>query len=130
MIKSPDIKDKKTYIDNLVQFIADRRITIEVCLTSNLQTHPELSRLTDHSFGRMMKNKLSVTICTDNRTVSATTVTQEMMRAVEAFDLDAKDLKDLVIHGFKRSFYAGTYVQKRRYVRRMIDYYETVKRRF
>ncbi|MCK7483497.1 MAG: hypothetical protein M0C28_45550 [Candidatus Moduliflexus flocculans] len=40
MIKSPEIKDKKAYVANLVQFIADRRITIEVCLTSNLQTHP------------------------------------------------------------------------------------------
>ena len=40
MIKSPEIKDKKAYVANLVQFIADRRITIEVCLTSNLQTNP------------------------------------------------------------------------------------------
>ncbi|HDP94098.1 MAG TPA: adenosine deaminase family protein [Candidatus Aminicenantes bacterium] len=129
-IGDPAIQDRSRYVDNLVQYIGDRRITIEVCLTSNLQTNPDLNRLSDHSFGRMMKNQLSVTICTDNRTVSATTVSNEMMRAVEAFDLKAKDLKDLVIHGFKRSFFPGTYVQKRRYVRRMIDFYETVERRF
>ncbi len=129
-IADPSIKDRSRYVDNLVQYIGDRRITIEVCLTSNLQTHPELRRLEDHSFARMMKNKLSVTICTDNRTVSATTVSAEMMRAVEAFDLNEKHLKNLVIHGFKRSFFPGTYVEKRRYVRRMIDYFEAVERRF
>ena len=45
MIKSPEIKDKKAYVANLVQFIADRRITIEVCLTSNLQTNPAIRSL-------------------------------------------------------------------------------------
>jgi len=129
-IEDPSITDRKGYVRNLVQYIGDRRITIEVCLTSNLQTHPELHRLEDHSFGRMMANQLSATICTDNRTVSATTVSDEIVRAVEAFDLDHKALKDLMIHGFKRSFHPGTYVEKRRYVRRMIDYYETVARRF
>lgn len=129
-IEDPSITDREGYVRNLVQYIGDRRITIEVCLTSNLQTHPELHRLEDHSFGKMMANQLSATICTDNRTVSATTVSDEIVRAVEAFDLGHKALKDLIIHGFKRSFHPGTYVEKRRYVRRMIDYYETVARRF
>jgi len=129
-IEDASISDPAKYVHNLVQYIGDRRITIEVCLTSNLQTHPELQRLEDHSFGLMMANQLSATICTDNRTVSATTVSREMVRAIEAFDLGPKALKDLVIHGFKRSFFPGTYVQKRRYVRRVIDFYESIQRRF
>ena len=43
-ITSPRIRDRKRYVENLAEFIADKRITIEVCLTSNQQTVPELSR--------------------------------------------------------------------------------------
>ena len=129
-IEDPTISDPHGYVQNLVQYIGDRRITIEVCLTSNLQTHPEISKLENHSFGLMMENQLSATICTDNRTVSATTVTDEIVKAVDAFHIQPKSLKDLMIHGFKRSFFPGTYVQKRKYVRQIIDYYEGLARRF
>ena len=90
MIKSPEIKDKKAYVANLVQFIADRRITIEVCLTSNLQTNPAIRDLSEHSFRHMRKAKLSATFCTDNRTVSQTTVSDEILKAVQAFQHHAR----------------------------------------
>jgi adenosine deaminase len=130
MIKSPEIKDKKAYIANLVQFIADRRITIEVCLTSNLQTIPALGDLSQHSFRHMRKAKLSATFCTDNRTVSQTTVTDEILKAVQAFHITPKELKNFVIYGFKRSFFPGTYIKKREYVHQIIDYYETIEKQF
>jgi adenosine deaminase len=130
MIKSPEIKDKKAYIDNLVQFIADRRITIEVCLTSNLQTIPAIRDLSQHSFRHMRKAKLSATFCTDNRTVSQTTVTDEILKAVQAFHITPKELKNFVIYGFKRSFFPGTYIKKREYVHQIIDYYEKIEKQF
>ncbi len=130
MIKSPDIKDKKAYVANLVQFIADRRITIEVCLTSNLQTIPAIRDLSRHSFRRMRKAKLSATFCTDNRTVSQTTVTDEILKAVQAFHITPKELKNFVIYGFKRSFFPGTYMKKREYVHQVIEYYEKIERQF
>jgi adenosine deaminase len=130
MIKSPEIKDKKAYIANLVQFIADRRITIEVCLTSNLQTIPAIRNLTQHSFRHMRKAKLSATFCTDNRTVSQTTVTDEILKAVQAFHITPKELKNFVIYGFKRSFFPGTYIKKREYVHQIIDYYEKIEKQF
>ena len=49
---------------------------------------------------KMTKAKLSVTFCTDNRTVSSTTVSDEIAKAVEAFPLGSKELKDIVIYGF------------------------------
>ncbi|NNG01266.1 MAG: adenosine deaminase family protein [Desulfobacteraceae bacterium] len=125
-ITDPEIKDKKGYTRNLTQFIADRRITIEICLTSNLQTNPAIKSLKDHSFKKMLENNLSTTFCTDNRTVSKTTVTQEIMLALEHFPLDEKSLKNAIIHGFKRSFFPASYIKKRRYVRQCIDYYERV----
>lgn len=130
MIKSPDIKDKKAYIDNLVQFIADRRITIEVCLTSNLQTIPAIRELKRHSFRHMRKAKLSATFCTDNRTVSQTTVSNEIQKAIQAFHITPKELKNFVIYGFKRSFFPGSYIKKREYVHQIIDYYEKIEKQF
>ena len=120
------ILDRPGYIRNLVQFIADRRITVEICLTSNLQTNPSVKNLKTHPFRRMLESNMSTTICTDNRTVSKTTVTQEILRALEHFPLDRRSLRNTVIHGFKRSFFPGSYKRKRQYVRQCIDYYETV----
>ena len=130
MIRDEEIKDKEAYVDNLAQYIGDRRITIEVCLTSNMQTIPDIKNLKDHSFGKMRKAGLSVTFCTDNRLVSSTTVTDEILKAVETFDISVKELKDLMAYGFKRSFYPGTYLEKRNYVRRMLDAYEATEKQF
>ncbi len=121
-ITDPQIADKHEYITNLAEYIADRRITLEVCLTSNLQTNPEIRDLGRHAFKTMLKEKLSTTLCTDNRTVSKTTVSKEIELAMEAFELSNAELNDLIIYGFKRSFYPGSYRDKRLYVRQVIDY--------
>jgi adenosine deaminase len=130
MIMDDEIEDKENYINNLAQYIGDRRITLEVCLTSNMQTNPEIKELKDHSFSKMREASLSVTFCTDNRTVSSTTVTDEILKAVEAFDISPKELKDFVIYGFKRSFFPGTYLEKRNYVRKVLDYYAAIEKKF
>jgi adenosine deaminase len=78
----------------------------------------------------MREYGLSVTLCTDNRLVSSTTVTDEIMKAVETFDISAKELKNLVAYGFKRSFYPGTYLEKRNYVRQVLDVFEAVEKQF
>lgn len=119
-------EERKTYIDRLVQYVADRRLTIEVCLTSNLQTLPELGALKNHPFKRMLKERLSTTLCTDNRLVSRTTVSREYRLAVDTFGLKPKDLKDLLVYGFKRSFFPGDYRDKRAYVRQILDYRDAV----
>ena len=129
-ISDPSIKDKDEYIRKLAEFIADRRITLEVCLSSNLQTDPTLRSLDDHAFSKMWKARLSVTLCTDNRLVSRTTVSRELELAVNHFSLRLRDLRHIVIYGFKRSFYPGTYIEKRAYVRRMIDYYEAIEKKY
>ena len=130
MIQDPEIKNPEEDVEQLSQYIADRRITLEICLTSNLQTNPEMKSLSDHSFLRLRQHRLSTTICTDNRTVSNTTVTRELMLAVKHLGLDSRDLKSIIIYGFKRSFMRGTYLEKRAYVRKVIDYYEQCEARF
>jgi adenosine deaminase len=126
-IRDPRIKDRTAYVEGLAQFIADKRITIEVCLTSNQQTVPELAAdLTRHPFAEMRKRRLSTTFCTDNRLVSNTDVSHEIVRAVEAFALTEREVRDILIYGFKRSFFPGTYLEKRTYVREVIDYADRV----
>ncbi len=120
------VEDPQRYVEQLAEYISDRRITLEVCITSNLQTLPEMKHVADHPFGRMVRDRISVTLCTDNRLVSRTTVTAEILQAVRAFDLQASELRNVIIHGFKRSFYPGSYRDKRAYVRQVIDFYDRV----
>jgi len=121
------VADRRAYVERLAQYIADKRVTIEVCLTSNQQTVPELAAdLCLHPFGEMRKRRLSTTFCTDNRLVSNTTVSNEIERAVEAFDLTDREIRDILIYGFKRSFFPGTYLEKRAYVREAIDYTDKI----
>jgi adenosine deaminase len=128
-LKDPDIADPEQYVRRLGEYIADRRITLEVCLTSNLQTNPHMSDLSEHSFRLLRAARLSTTICTDNRTVSNTTVTRELSLAVKHLGLNRHDLKSIIIYGFKRSFFPGSYQRKRAYVRQVIDFYEAVERK-
>ena len=128
-IQNPRIADRRRYVEDLAEFVADKRITIEVCLTSNQQTVPELAAdLRRHPFGEMRRRRLSTTFCTDNRLVSRTSVSREIERAVEAFGLSSREVRDILIYGFKRSFFPGTYLEKRAYVRKVIDYADRVLR--
>jgi adenosine deaminase len=130
LIENTAVADRGTYVRELSEYIADRRITIEVCITSNLQTNPYIRVAGNHAMQEMLNRRLSVTICTDNRLVSNTTVTGELQLAAETFRLDQRMLKNIIIYGFKRSFFPGTYIEKRNYVRKIIDYYEATEARF
>ncbi len=125
-LTNPEITDKEAYLKKLSEYIADRRITIEVCLTSNRQTNPGLVDISKHSLRDMLKHNLSVTLCTDNRLVSQTTVSDEIELAIKNFEISSSTLRNIIVYGFKRSFFPGSYVQKRNYVRGVIDYYEKI----
>ncbi len=125
-ITDPTIKDKNKYIENLVEYTAKKRITIEVCLTSNLQVISTLKALKNHPFAKMLEQHLSTVICTDNRTVSKTNVTKELMLAIQHFDLKKDALRNLIINSFKKSFYPGSYTQKLSYIKQISDYYDSI----
>lgn len=118
--------DPGRYVQQLAEYIADRRIVLEVCVTSNMQTMPHLRRVEDHPVGRMVHERLSVAICTDNRLVSRTTSTHELLKVANAFHFSPDELRNVVLHGFKRSFFSGSYLEKRAYVRQVIDHYDRV----
>ncbi len=126
MIQDESITDKESYAKHLASFIADRRIAIEVCITSNLQTNPSIGSVTNHNFKHMYDNRIATVICTDNRLVSRTTVTQEYELALSAVDMPLKRLKDIVAYGFKKNFFAGDYIAKRAYAKQALQYFDKV----
>lgn len=126
MIQDPAITDKTDYARRLASFIADRRIAIEVCITSNLQTNPAIGDVKNHNFKHMYANRLATVICTDNRLVSRTTVTQEYELALSSVDVPLKRLKDMVAYGFKKNFFHGDYVAKRAYAKQVLEYFDRI----
>ena len=129
-ITDSEIENKQKYVDDLSSYIAEKRITVEVCLTSNMQTNPRLKNIKDHSFGEMLKRKISTTIGTDNRLVSNTTVSKEIKLAVENFNITPRMLRDIILYGYKRSFYPGSYLEKIKYVRSVMNYYSEILDKF
>lgn len=120
-IKDDRIANPQQYVDHLVEFIASQRIALEVCPTSNLQTIPMMKHdLKNHSLGRMLEEELAVTICTDNRLISRTNVCKELQIVCDTFHPTTKQFRDIILAGFKGSFYPGPYKQKREYVRQVI----------
>lgn len=126
MVDLPTKAERERYTQALARYVNEHRITIEVCLTSNAQTTPKFRNIARHPFKKMFEERMSTTFCTDNRLISNTTVTKEIMIAIKQFDIQPSKLKDIIIYGFKRSFYPGSYPEKRKYVRKVIDYYDTV----
>jgi adenosine deaminase len=55
-------------------------------------------------------------------------MTQEIELALQGLELGTQSLRDLIIYGFKRSFYPGDYREKRAYVRQVVNYYDKLMR--
>ena len=126
-----DIKDKAAYADELAEYIATMRITVEVCPTSNLQTIPELAGdIRNHPVKRMIERGMAVAIATDNTLVSHTDLNRELALVSDVCALDLAGFKRLVLAGFKGAFYPGRYMEKRAFVRRAAERFERLVARF
>ncbi len=87
----------------LLDYVRDHRIPLEICLTSNVQTRV-VKRIEDHPFKYYLDEGLRVTVNTDSRLVSNTTVTKEMVRATRAFRLNHYEVRHILLSGFRCSF--------------------------
>jgi adenosine deaminase len=88
---------------DLLAYVNDFRIPIEVCLTSNVQTRVTPS-YGEHPFRQMYDEGLVVSLCTDNRLMSATTVTDEYVHAHRHLAFDWEELCDVALMGFEAAF--------------------------
>ena len=99
---------------DLMRYVNDHRIPLEVCLSSNVQTRTVKS-IREHPFHYYFKQGLRVTLNTDSRLISATSVSEEIALAARAFRLSPYEVKRIVINGFKSAFLP--YTQKARLLR-------------
>lgn len=88
---------------DLMRYVNDFRIPLEINLTSNVQTRVAPT-LEAHPLRRFYDEGLVVSLNTDNRLISGTTVTEEYWRAHEALDFDWDELCDLALMGFESAF--------------------------
>jgi adenosine deaminase len=87
----------------LAQYVLDKRIPLEVCLTSNVHTGAARS-LEEHPFSVFYRHKYRVTLNTDNRLMSDITLTDEYLTAARVFGLDLDDLEKITINAMKSAF--------------------------
>ncbi|EAS45831.1 adenosine deaminase [Photobacterium profundum 3TCK] len=83
--------------------VYSNRIALETCPTSNVQTKAVQS-LADHSVNDFYQDGIVVTINTDNRTVSDTTMTKELQKTFEQFDLSLEDYKNIYRNSVENAF--------------------------
>ena len=90
-------------LGDLAQYVLDKRIPLEICLLSNVHTGATPS-LAEHPFKILYQEKFRVTLNTDNRLMSRTTMTQEFQAAADTFGLSLDDFERITINAMKSSF--------------------------
>jgi len=92
-------------LGRLASILRDKRIPLELCPSSNVQTGAVKS-IADHPFDLLARARFRVTVNTDNRLMSDTTMSLEMHRLVEAFGYGWTDLERFTINAMKSAFIA------------------------
>ncbi len=90
-------------LGDLAQYVLDKRIPLEICLISNVHTGAATS-LAQHPFGIYYQEKFRVTLNTDNRLMSDTSMTQEFQAAADTFGLSLDDFEKITINAMKSAF--------------------------
>ncbi|TWP48245.1 adenosine deaminase [Lentzea tibetensis] len=101
-----DIKvsgDGTVQLGRLASYVRDRRIPLEMCPTSNLQTGAATS-IAEHPIGLLAKLRFRVTVNTDNRLMSYCTLSSEFERLVETFGYGWTDLQWFTVNAMKSAF--------------------------
>ncbi len=88
---------------SLANFIRDKRIPMEMCLSSNIGTGAA-ANFDEHPFIIFYRNNFRVFLCSDNRLMSDTSLTKEMELAVEHYNLELNDLEKITLNAMKSAF--------------------------
>ena len=88
---------------DLLNYVNDHRIPLEICLSSAILVG-SFEKVSQHPFPFYLDYGLRVTLNTDSRLFADTTMTDELYLAAETFELTRKDLRNIIINGFKAAF--------------------------
>ena len=103
IIDDIDFSGDKPKLGPLASYVRDRRIPLELCPTSNLQTGAAKT-YSEHPIGMLAKLRFRVTLNTDNRLMSRTSMSNEMSECVKSFDWKFADLQRVTVNALKSSF--------------------------
>jgi len=98
-----DFSGDKPKLGPLASYVRDRRIPLELCPTSNLQTGAAKT-YSEHPIGMLAKLRFRVTLNTDNRLMSRTSMSNEMSECVKSFGWKFTDLQRVTVNALKSSF--------------------------
>jgi len=90
-------------LGRLAQYVRDKRIPLEMCPSSNVQTGAAAS-IAEHPIGLLRRLYFRVTVNTDNRLMSDTSMSREMTLLSDAFGYDWTDLQWFTINAMKSAF--------------------------
>jgi adenosine deaminase len=98
-----DITGQPAVLGRLADYVRDKRIPLELCPSSNVQTGAVPS-IAEHPIGLLHDLRFRVTVNTDNRLMSGTSMSREMSLLVEAFGWGWAELQWLTINAMKSAF--------------------------
>jgi adenosine deaminase len=90
-------------LGRLAAYVRDRRIPLEMCPTSNVNTGAA-SSIEEHPIGLLQRLRFRVTVTTDNRLMSNTSMTKELVKLRDAFGYGWSDFEWLTVNGMKSAF--------------------------
>src|SRR6478735_7427764 len=101
--RGPGQPDGEVQLGRLAQYVRDKRIPLELCPHSNLQTGAAPS-IAEHPIGLLAELRFRVTVNTDNRLMSNTSMSREMRALVDAFGWGLADLQWVTVNAMKSAF--------------------------
>jgi adenosine deaminase len=96
-------EDGTVTLGRLAAYVRDKRVPLEMCPSSNLQTGAAVS-MAEHPIGLLAQLKFRVTINTDNRLMSGTSMSREMSLLCETFGYGLPELQWFTVNAMKSSF--------------------------
>ncbi len=103
IIDDIEVDGDEVRLGRLAQYIRDKRIPLELCPHSNIQTGAATS-IAEHPIGLLARLRFRVTVNTDNRLMSGTSMTREMSSLVDAFGWDLAELQWVTVNAMKSAF--------------------------
>ncbi|WP_084265865.1 adenosine deaminase [Actinomadura macra] len=107
IIDDIEVNSDEARLGRLADYVRDKRIPLEMCPSSNVQTGAATS-IEEHPIGLLRRLGFRVTVNTDNRLMSGTTLSEEFAKLTEVFDYDWDDLQWFTVNAMKSAFVSFT----------------------